>query len=161
MHREINVDMDGVLTDFDGYYTQLTGCGWPHMMPADKEEKWAALKPFPNFFLDMPWYPGSKDLWNFLVPFQPRILSAASNHVPQSADQKKQWCKRELDLEGDDRVRIVSRKREKVPYAKPGAILIDDSPINIRRWDEAGGMGILFTNVSSTLHELQVILCGQ
>jgi 5'-nucleotidase len=159
MNWKIYVDLDGVLADFDGYYTKLTGIGWDQKEQISNDEKWAALAPHPNFFRDLPWIKDAKRLWNFVKDFDTSILSAASSHFPQSKPQKIEWCQRELGLVGD-RVIIVDRKREKVPYAKPGSILIDDSQINIDRWNAAGGRGILFWDAITAIRELQQIVGG-
>jgi 5'(3')-deoxyribonucleotidase len=153
---KVYVDLDGVLAAFDQEYARLTGLHWYAQHDLTKEEKWALLYPFPDFFLNLPWTPGAKQMWDYLQPFEPSILSAASSHMPQSRGHKFQWCERELGLVGD-RVIIVDNGIEKQHYCTPGDVLVDDFDLNIIQWEKKGGIGVRFTDAHKALHELQQI----
>lgn len=128
----IYFDMDAVLCDFDGSYEELVG-SWGDKAIAnrserlrslseeEKNEKWAALDPYPNFFLNLPWIKGSKDM---LLRVRDKvgvdhigICSAASHHIPQSTEQKQQWLERETPWILPANRLIVRRKRDKTLHA--------------------------------------------
>ena len=152
--------MDAVLCDFDGMYEALVG-SWGDKAIAnrsdrlrilteeEKNEKWAALDPHPNFFLDLPWVEGSKAMLNRIRAKvgdeHIGILSAASHHIPQSKEQKHQWLERETPWILPANRIIVGRKREKALHAV-GNILVDDFDVNVNKWIQSGGIGVLFEN---------------
>ena len=156
--------MDGVLTNFDAFYTQLTGTSYPHddtLTPEQKDEKWKMLDGHPNFFLDLPWIPGAQTMIAFTMKHSKHsvgILSAASRRIPQSPVQKQEWCKRELPWLSSNNIVIVPRKQDKLKYVESGNILVDDLLINIERWREAGGIGIHFQDVIQAMNELQTVI---
>ena len=45
--------------------------------------------------------------------------------------------------------------KTKSNYAKENAILIDDFASNIKRWEAAGGIGILHKNANDTIQQLK------
>jgi 5'(3')-deoxyribonucleotidase len=166
----IYFDMDGVLCDFDGAYEELTGQRWDHaftdktrseavrsLSPEEKAQKWAMLNPYPNFFLDLLWYPGSKAM---LERVRDRvgierigILSAASSHVPQSVEQKYQWLERETPWILPANRLVVKRKRDKTLHAKDN-VLVDDFDFNTDRWTKAGGHAVLFFNAAQAEEDI-------
>jgi 5'(3')-deoxyribonucleotidase len=162
--KTIYFDLDGVLADFDSTYTRLTGTSYEHdptLTEQQKDEKWALLGPHPNFFLELPWMPGAKLMVLFAFQHAPHsvgICSAASRRIPQSPTQKHQWCNREIPWMPASNVVIVNRKRDKCNYVGKGNVLVDDYKLNIDRWQDAGGVGILFQNVLQTMEELQTII---
>ena len=155
-------DMDGVLADFDGQFTRLTGRKWDHNAQWSKEEKWEMISKHPYFFRDLPWMKGALAMVQYVHyanPFStyvPGIMSAASTHIEQSADQKRIWLGRELPiLNGRPNIHIVAHREEKAAYARPGAILVDDHKLNIEDWNAAGGIGIFFEDAVQVIEELQ------
>lgn len=155
-------DMDGVLADFDGDFTRRTGRAWDHNAEWSKEEKWEMISKHPYFFRDLPWIKGALAMVQFVAyakPFTqyvPGIMSAASSHITESADQKREWLARELPiLTGADHIHIVAHREEKAPFARPGDILIDDHKLNIADWNAAGGIGIFFEDAVQAIEELQ------
>ena len=73
----------------------------------------------------MPWMPDGKDLWAFIAPLKPTILSMLPNaNIARCEPQKRAWCARELGAEVA--VVITPDSIGKGPHATPGAVLIDD-----------------------------------
>jgi 5'-nucleotidase len=154
-------DMDGVLVDFDGEYERLVGSAWGlksiinrsdrlrSLSEEEKQAKWDLLKPFPNFFLDLKWFPGSKQMLenvrDKVGAENVGICSAASSHIPQSVDHKYQWLDRETPWIPQVNRLVVRRKRDKALHAK-GNVLVDDFDVNTDRWAKAGGQSVLFVN---------------
>jgi 5'(3')-deoxyribonucleotidase len=167
----IYFDMDGVLCDFDGEYERLTGKRWDHayfgmtrseavrsLSLEEKAEKWSKLNPHPNFFLELPWFPGAKGMLERVRDRvgveQIGILSAASSHIPQSVEQKHQWLDRETPWILPVNRLVVKRKRDKTLYVRPGNILVDDFDVNTDRWTKAGGEAVLFVNAAQAEEEI-------
>ncbi len=75
------LDMDGVLTDFDGQFERWFGKKvkvWlyktdPEIRKTIDEHLVLAAE---EFWSEMPWLPGAKEFWNEMVPRSPIILSA-------------------------------------------------------------------------------------
>lgn len=167
--RNIFVDMDGVLFDFDRHYTALTGIqlDWKDFNSrkvnsepragARRQKWWEALEPHPTFYRDLPLMPGALDLWAYLQPYEPCILSAESSHIPQSRQQKIESCAEHLQLTSD-RVIIVADRVDKPRYCHPGDLLLDDQFRNIDDWNIEGGYGILFRSAEQAIADVRKVL---
>lgn len=150
-------DLDGVLADFDGEFARLTGLDWKERIEETWKEKWAAINAHPEFFLNLPWVEGARELWDWCAGFDRRVLSAASSNCLPSLTHKLQWCHRELGMSGNAVV-IVGHRRQKATFATPDGILIDDKLENIQEWVKAGGIGIVFETASQVRKELETFL---
>lgn len=148
------VDLDGVLCDFDKALYDLTG---NHRADSKLEDNWDMIKKAGVAFWEyMPWMKGGKDLWRYLTMFVAPVLLSAVPHpryghgeIPSRG--KNMWVRREL---GNYQVITCLRKQKKA-FADRHNILIDDKRENIDEWKRAGGIGILHTNTSTTIHQLE------
>lgn len=148
---KIFLDMDGVLSDFEGCFRKHTGYDFLESDP----NKWRTVGSIKGFWEFMPWMPDGKELWNavkFLKQLTPTILTAPTFNT-ECKSGKLAWCKREL---GAKVPVIIEKIKEK--YASPDGILIDDRTKNIDAWKAAGGIGILHTSAAQSLSELNGIL---
>jgi hypothetical protein len=142
------VDLDGVLCDFNFKVKELTG-----KVPSEltKKDMWKAVYSIPDFFEKLPWTPDGKQLWEYVKPFHPTILTG----LPCDRNgerQKRVWCAEQL---GSNVPVIVCPSKDKHLYARPSFILIDDRGDNIEAWKHAGGIGILHRNTKRTTEELK------
>jgi len=146
---KIYCDMDGVLVDFDKGYKELTSknASWG----TDPEEFWAPItKAGAPFWIKLPWMPDGKQLWSYIKPYNPDLLSAPSREE-SSKIGKFVWVKR--NMPGTKLIlRSAERKQE---FATPNSILIDDRADNIQRWKDAGGIGIHHTSAAHTIQQLK------
>ncbi len=94
--------------------------------------------------------PGGKELWAYLKPFNPILLSAPSREE-SSRIGKAVWVKHKIP----GTKLILRYAKQKQQLATPKSILIDDRQINIDQWEAAGGVGILHTSTSSTIEQLK------
>jgi 5'-nucleotidase len=144
------LDVDGVFADFDHYIQNVLGI---------KEERWsdAIWKPIgevPNFFGQLPLMEDSLELIVRLDPlFDLEFLTA----LPQptgflnTADaDKRKWLAKNVSSTIKVNTIVGGKNKVKFLVDNPGAILIDDYQRNIDLWEEAGGIGILFTSVPAT-----------
>ena len=145
---KVMVDMDGVLTDWEGAVKGLTGESLSWDDPEDKKIKiyQAIDEAGPNFWSEMKYLPddiGGRALWKICQPFHPTILSSPGKFM-YAQQGKREWVA--ANLPGTTLYLSV----DKFEYAERDAVLIDDNESNIGSWREAGGTGILHKNTEST-----------
>ena len=150
---EIYCDLDEVLVDFMRGADAAVGGSF---VKYDHKERWNKINQTKGFWANLGWKPGGKRLHDFIIRYNPHVLSAYSGRDPNSRDGKNKWLKKNT---GFKRANINLVKREqKQKFAttndKPN-ILIDDYIKNIREWEAAGGIGIHHTDVSKTISELK------
>jgi len=149
------LDCDGVLADFDKYFTSLFG-----MSPAKYEEKhgssifWNEIKNSDNFYFNLPLMPGAKKLWKEVSKYcKPKILTGLPWGL-WAEPQKLAW--RDKYFNGFEMICTKSALKSK--YCKPGDILIDDRIDYAHLWKEAGGIFIHHKDASNSIKELKTIL---
>lgn len=159
---EINVDLDGVLVDFEKTAFAIAGCR-PSDNPADKKLRgdfWkrigAHVRRGGKFFEEMDPMEDAFVLWNHLQTIAiPKVINSATGHIVGAAQEKRNWVRRHLGHEVADVARFVRAASDKAAFAGPGVILIDDRRKAIDPWVEAGGIGILHTSAASTIKQLK------
>ena len=151
MDYKIYSDMDGVLVDFEKGYEKLTGIDLKGEYRPDGENFWKPIEQAGvGYWAGLEWMPDGKQLWSYLKPFNPVLLSAPSRSQ-SSRIGKHVWVKHKIP--GTKLIlRYASQKQE---LATPESILIDDRQVNIDQWRAAGGIGILHTNTANTIQQLQ------
>jgi len=152
---KIYVDMDGVLTDFEGQLADLLGISRKAAKGYKSSSMWKKVEDAgESFWSTMEWMPGGKELWDFVKDYNPTILSSPIRHK-SSHSGKREWVKKHL---GDFPVILDS---EKYTHAKPGDILIDDLSKNIDPWNDHKGVGILHKDAKSTISVLKKLLSDE
>jgi hypothetical protein len=146
---KIYCDMDGVLVDFEKGYKDLTGVEASYS--TNPEEFWEPItRAGAAFWIKLQWMPDGKQLWEYIKPYFPELLSAPSREE-SSRIGKFTWVKR--NIPGTKLIlRSAERKQE---FATPNSILIDDRADNIQRWKDAGGIGIHHTSAADTIQQLK------
>ncbi len=106
----------------------------------------------------MPWMPDGKDLWTFIAPLKPTILSMLPDaNMARCEPQKRSWCARELGA--DVPVIITPDSAGKGPHASRGALLIDDGLMrHAPAWIAAGGVFLHHRSAPETIKSLKVML---
>ena len=156
------VDMDGVLVNFEQGVRNLFGHDAfdkvRYKTDSEKAARNAKIQNHLKFWSDLPPMRDFDQLWNFIKHFRPDILTAyAEWDAVNSKNGKRIWNKKHLKVP-DDKFHCVRRDHKKL-YAKDHHgnpnVLIDDYPLNIKEWEEAGGIGILHTSAASTINRLK------
>lgn len=169
MIKEIFVDLDGVLADFNSTFDRVNGLDAIaiHNMSDQEMQKrrnllydtlpdfvekgyWVDLNPVSDFEL------GVGFLRQLDIPI--RILSSTSsieNLFEKVKSQKLQWLKT-YNIEFEPI--FVPGKKLKLSYAQEGNILIDDSLDTIENWGAREGMGIHHMSWEKTIAELKKLL---
>lgn len=150
---QIFCDLDGVLVDFElgvelSYFEQTGQRVKFHDLSTSK--MWKTInRAGEGWWLNLPWHPGGKQLWNFIKRYRPTILSAPSRQkicIPE----KEEWVARNLSPN-----LTVICDQDKWKYATQYGVLIDDMAKNIIPWEEHGGIGIQHSDTSSTIKKLK------
>jgi hypothetical protein len=164
-------DMDGVLVNFDEGYKQLTGMSTHHADAQGKKDFWKLFRQSlkdkniseESFWADLDWQPGGKELWDFISPYNPYVLTAPAvnfdfpeelrydRDVNESILGKLDWVKRLPNM----RKIYFAAAKNKAKFAGPNNILIDDRKDTIDAWNAKGGIGILHTTAASTIAQLK------
>ena len=105
----------------------------------------------------MSWMPGGRELWAFLAPFKPTILSQLKQDIwGISIHEKRAWCARELGA--DVPVIVVHAEVGKSGHSAPGHVLIDDSEHHRDPWNERGGIFIRHTSARETIASMNALM---
>ena len=153
------VDLDGVLCDFVKGVQKLFPEYTEHQYEASstfRKEMWNKVKEHAKqggeLWKDLDPMPDAHQLWNYIKPHDPVILTATGTGVATAGLQKKHWVKRYL---GNNPVILVPAAKDKQRYAAKNHVLIDDKRKAIDPWVAAGGIGILHTSAVNTINELK------
>ena len=138
---KIYCDMDGVLTDFESRFEHYSG-----MSPKEYENKhgtsgfWNLIdvQVGVEFWAGMPWMPRGQELWNFISPYKPDLLTSPSRDN-NSRLGKNIWVKNRLNPKPKV---IFAYSKDKQRYANENSILIDDKKSNINEWASKGGIAL-------------------
>lgn len=155
--KQIYLDMDGVLSDFDKQCKLLfkidesyTGTIEEYSKMIGKTKFWNTLRNAENFWSSMEPITDSIESFKQLCKLYPiTILSSPDKGDPKCIPQKNKWIDEHL---GTTVPRIFESKKYK--YAKATNLLIDDMPKNTEPWVDHGGVVILFKDWKSTLEQV-------
>ena len=159
----VYLDMDGVLADFFGGVEFLYGVEHWKQLTNDKTKdlKKEVIDRITgtDFFAVLPKFPTADGLIDMVKKFTGGNFSINTSPLrgdhENSAKYKKLWIQN--NIETPDSILVTGRKET---YAKDKAsgtpnILIDDRPVNIQKWQAAGGYGILYQANRDQLNKVQ------
>ena len=154
----VYLDMDGVLVNLEKGAFKVHG---KQLGDVKRPERWDKITDTKDFWKNLEWMPGAKNLWNFLKPYEPSIMSAYAKSEPNSSKGKEDWLKKNVEKLPRGRINLVMRS-DKQKFAKDGRtqapnILVDDHEKNIKEWEARGGIGIHHTSVNRTVAKLKEI----
>ena len=105
----------------------------------------------------MPWVPGAEaGLWEKILKFNPKILSAPMDNSPESVEGKKIWCQKNLGYSGDQ----VQLSEDKTAWGEKDGVqglLIDDRDKYVAQFQAGGGETIKHdpNNIGATIAALE------
>lgn len=141
---EIYVDLDGVLADFFGAWAKLDGKD--HYKDIEnREEKMKLIHDHPDFWISLPVLPSSGKLLGYIKKNfgHYKICTKPLENDPTCEPQKRAWVKKYLKNFPPEQVIVTENKAAYATQADGTPnILIDDYGVNIKAWNEAGGIGI-------------------
>ena len=159
----VYLDMDGVLADFFGGVEKLYGVEHWKQLTNDKTKdlKKEVIDRITgtDFFATLPKFQSADSLIDMVKQFTGGTFSINTSPLrgdhENSGKYKKVWISNNIETPAEI---IVTGRKE--TYAKNKAsgtpnILIDDRPVNIQRWQAAGGYGILYQANRDQLTKVQ------
>jgi nicotinic acid mononucleotide adenylyltransferase len=162
----VYLDMDGVLADFFGGVEKMYGVEHWKQLTNDKTKdlKKEVIDRITgsDFFATLPKFSTADGLIDMVKKFTGGNFSINTSPLrgdhENSAKYKKVWISN--NIEQPDEIVVTGRKET---YAKDKGtgtpnILIDDRPVNIQRWQAAGGYGILYQANRDPLSKVQQAL---
>lgn len=147
--RQLYLDMDGVLADFDeGYYRAF---GYRPSKEKDDVD-WARVRRLPGFYRNLPPMPDFEALFNFAARHQPIVLTGIPSSIPEAAENKRSWVRWHMGAH----IRVICcRSADKCTYCLPGDVLVDDWEKHRDAWLGAEGVWITHRDADSTIAHLQ------
>ena len=154
----IYLDMDGVIANFNKKYHEMFG-----VMPDSLSKKPKEFgKNFDQFiahqgFMHLELMPGAQTLIDFLrkAPVPTQLLSSTASPArhDEISRQKLIW----LQTHGITfKPNLVPGKKHKKEFAKPDALLIDDTESVIEDFRQAGGHAIWHKDIPTTMAMLRL-----
>lgn len=151
MGRQLFLDCDGVLADFDKGATAILG-----MAPRAFEKRhglgrfWAKLASAPDFYFSLPLLPEAMRLFDAVRHLDPVILTGLPGGN-WAADQKVRWAAQHFP---GTRI-ITTLARNKRDHAKEGDVLVDDQIRHAHLWEEIGGVFVHHKDAGTTIASLR------
>jgi hypothetical protein len=148
--RQLYLDCDGVLADFDKGATAVLG-----LAPNVYEKRhgigrfWQKLATAPDFYFGLPLKDDAMELFDAVKHLHPVILTG----LPRgnwAADQKVRWA---AEYFPGTRI-ITTMARDKRDHAKGGDVLVDDQLKHRHLWEEVGGVFIHHRNARESIAAL-------
>jgi hypothetical protein len=149
--RQLYLDCDGVLADFDRGATAILG-----MKPKAYEHRhglgrfWQKLAQAPDFYFSLPLLPDAMQLFDAVKHLDPIILTG----LPRgnwAADQKMRWA-----AEHFPGVRMITcMARDKRNHAREGDVLVDDMEKYRHLWEQAGGIFVHHRSAAESIEALR------
>jgi len=155
--KQLYLDMDGVLSNFEKRYFELFDETANEAEKNGNFSKNWKLFVEGNNFETLEWFPGAHVLLDYVqqltVPIS--ILSSSGRHSygyhEDVKRQKKNWI---LNHGINYKPIIVPGAKLKAQYAGEGIVLIDDTEHVIDAFNNAGGIGILHSQIGNTIDVL-------
>lgn len=150
MNRQLYLDCDGVLADFDA--GAIAVLGMPPRQFQDRfgpQRFWQKLASAPDFYFSLPLMPDAAELFEAVRHLDPIILTG----LPRgnwAAGQKVRWAA--LHFPGTQI--ITTMARDKREHAKQGDVLVDDKVTHRHLWEAVGGVFIHHTSAATSIEQL-------
>ena len=174
---QIYCDMDGVLTDFEKRFVTLLREEGPkyqskaviaqvtrpkHFEKLEgQEEFWRFIDQYIGleFWSEMEWMPNGRQLWSFIQPYNPIILTSPSEDNTSRLG-KRLWVREHLVPAPPVEFRFGEAKSD---FANENAILIDDKPSNLEAFASKGGIALEVKDgeIQSVINKLKELGYGR
>lgn len=154
--RQLYIDLDGVLADFDAHYRNVFGNELNRRGP-EPPDMWDNIRSRGTpWFQELPLIPGALDFWRDIQLYSPKILSGCNpEEIPDAHYQKRRWVNRYLGYSVE---LYTCRSRDKCEFARPGDVLVDDWHKYRHLWEKKGGIFILHTDFLTSLGKIRQYL---
>ena len=153
MTRQLFLDCDGVLADFDAGARDVLGMSSRAFEDRHgKREFWKRIARAPAFYADLPLMPDARLLFDAVAHLDPIILTG----LPLgnwAAPQKVRWA--EEHFPGTHIITCMAR--DKYRHMKGADVLVDDRADHRDKWEVAGGIFVHHKDARASIAELAEI----
>lgn len=174
---QIYCDMDGVLTDFENRFVEMLRQEGPKYYSKEVINQVTRPKHFEKlqgetefwnfidnhlgleFWSGMNWMPNGRELWSFIQPYNPIVLTSPSRQNTSRLG-KRLWVKEHLVPAPPVEFRFGASKSD---FANEKAILIDDRPSNLSAFAAKGGIALEVKDgeIQSVINKLKELGYGR
>lgn len=146
----VYLDMDGVLADFFGGVEKLYGVNHWKQLASDKTKdlRQDVIERITgtNFFETLPKFNTADSLIGMVKKFTGGRFSILTSPLRGDHDNSARWKKIWINqnMEQPDETIVTGRKEKYATTNGTPNILVDDRPVNIQKWQDKGGYGILY-----------------
>jgi hypothetical protein len=149
--RQVYLDCDGVLADFDAAAGSVLGMA-PHIFERrfGPARFWQKLAAAPDFFANLDLLPDAMELYEAVRHLKPVILTG----LPRGSwaePQKRLWAERHFP----DVPVITTTAALKREHCHPGDALVDDRHKYRHLWESAGGVFIHHRSARQSIADLR------
>lgn len=158
MTPQLFIDLDGVLSDFDGHYEKLFGVR-PNQDTYEPSNLWDNIRANKTFYRDQPMITDAEELWEGALEIHPNpiVLTGVPYSIPNVEAQKEAWVSEHL---GPNVKVICCRSTDKCLHGKLADVLVDDRLKYSKFWKEMGGVFVLHTSAKASLQRLRWLYKG-
>lgn len=155
----IYCDMDGVLCDFDSQFEKYYNA---HPRSLTNEELIKAIDAKGiEFWSEMEWMKGGKQIWSLISPYKPSLLTSPGK-FKYAEEGKKIWVANNLTPQPSDIIFAQARNKHiilsgKSPEEISNSILVDDYYPNVAPWKEVGGIVAYNTPAGKAIRTLYAL----
>jgi len=151
--RQLFLDCDGVLADFDKGFEDLFGWKQDRTNPrVSQKDMWYKIRTTNKFFENLDLLPDARELYEEVKHLRPIILTGCpfGDWAPV---HKMKW--RDKHFPGVPMITCMAK--DKVDYAQVNDVLIDDYSKHRETWQNGGGIFIHHKNTKDSLQQLSNI----
>jgi hypothetical protein len=151
--RQLFLDCDGVLADFDSLSIELLG-KHPREAEADlgEDEFWRRIRAHGSFYRDLPPMPDAHELMQAVAHLNPIILTGCPRGG-WAESQKVAWAAHYFPS-----VKMITcMSRDKRLHMKPDDVLVDDYLKYKNLWEQAGGVFVHHTSAKDSIAQLTAL----
>jgi hypothetical protein len=150
MKKQIFLDMDGVIVDWDAGVRKKFGVDWhpteweiPYEEVFNRSENsfWYMID-YSKFWAELPWTKDGKEIYELVKSHDPCILTIA--RCQGALLGKGMWLRRNIPEVGYSGRYFIAGGMKKHLLAHPNSILIDDCDALCDEWENSGGKVILY-----------------
>ena len=151
MRKQIFLDCDGVLADFDAGAAAILGLSSAAFEKRHgPREFWKRLAAAPDFFGDLPVMADARELYDAVRRHDPIILTGMPRGT-WAEPQKRRWAERHFP--GVPVITTMAALKHE--HRHPGDVLIDDRDKHRHLWEREGGVFIHHKSARSSIEELR------